>query len=448
MTRALCLTLALMVILTSSVQAASSTFPLQGTLLSGSTPVSGIHSVTLSLFDVQTGGTAFWAENQSITVNNGLYTTVLGNTTPLPSSNFTGQTTWLEIVLDGTTLSPRLIFQPYAITAPGAGDSLWQTDGTNVWRAGGNVGIGISSPQASLDIATNPGYELRFSGTDGANIFSPDQSLYLLAGPGKDILLGSNGNDGTVVVHDGLVGIGTGNPINKLQVSGGGVCGDWITTPGASLGNGSVYPLLTADHLGFYGSYGYAVGDEYIEFQSGYNPGIGGNGSMARITADRNPEDYDLGRGRIKLSVRKGASLTDVLTVDYQGVTINGSLNVSQTKCRVVTTPSYGELKMNANESAYAWFSTEGEAKLTNGRARIDLDPKWLETVTINDTNKLRAFITFYGTHGDFYVERDLTGFTVIDPSGGNAEFSWKVEAKQRGYENTYLEAVSVTAEK
>ncbi|MBI3572667.1 MAG: hypothetical protein HY092_00510 [Candidatus Kerfeldbacteria bacterium] len=130
------------------------------------------------------------------------------------------------------------------------------------------------------------------------------------------------------------------------------------------------------------------------------------------------------------------------LILDYggdfpNGVRIDGNLNVIGSKCRLVKTASYGERKLNANESAYAWFSTEGEGRLQNGRARIDLDPKWLETVTINDGNKLRAFVTFYGEHGEFYVERDLIGFTVVDPSGGNAEFSWKVEAKQKGYEHT-----------
>ena len=60
----------------------------------------------------------------------------------------------------------------------------------------------------------------------------------------------------------------------------------------------------------------------------------------------------------------------------------------------------------------------------------------------------MSVFITLYGPHGDYYVERGRTGFTLIDPSGSNTTFGWKVEARQKGYENRYLDNPSTVATK
>jgi hypothetical protein len=126
-----------------------------------------------------------------------------------------------------------------------------------------------------------------------------------------------------------------------------------------------------------------------------------------------------------------------------------GNLAVSGSKCRVVKTP-YGQLKMNAAESAHALFmDDEPSARLVNGRCRVNLSSKYLATVTVNGQYPLAVDVTFYGRHGgEWYVERDATGFTVIDPSGSNAEFSWQVIARQKSYEDIYLEPVdSATAQ-
>jgi hypothetical protein len=129
----------------------------------------------------------------------------------------------------------------------------------------------------------------------------------------------------------------------------------------------------------------------------------------------------------------------------YRDMTVNGSLTVTGTKCRLVTT-EFGQLKMNAIESAHALFmDDEPSARLLNGRCRVNLSPKFMATVTVSGMYPLAVDVTFYGRHGgEWYVERDSTGFTVIDPSGSNAEFSWQVIARQRGYEDTYLDPVDI----
>src|SRR4029077_6134750 len=78
---------------------------------------------------------------------------------------------WLEVTVDGTTLTPRLELTTsayafrsqhadtagFALNSSSTGDNLWSTDGTNAWRSGGNVGVGLANPGAKLHIVDMTG---------------------------------------------------------------------------------------------------------------------------------------------------------------------------------------------------------------------------------------------------------------------------------------------------
>jgi len=104
--------------------------------------------------------------------------------------------------------------------APNPGHTASQLDLAPIYISGSNVGIGTASPQATLDIQSGTGYELRFSGTAGGNIYSPGQDLYFLAGPTKALRFGSNGANDQMILTNGNVGIGTTSPQAKLDVAG------------------------------------------------------------------------------------------------------------------------------------------------------------------------------------------------------------------------------------
>ncbi len=80
----------------------------------GNPIVEGTFQVMFSLYDQASGGTALWSEEQSVSVEEGLFTVLLGAVNPidLPFD----EPYWLEVKVDGDELDPRLRFtaSPYS----------------------------------------------------------------------------------------------------------------------------------------------------------------------------------------------------------------------------------------------------------------------------------------------------------------------------------------------
>jgi hypothetical protein len=83
----------------------------------GETALAGNHAFTFRLWDAETGGTQRWSETHaSVPVTDGLVAVGLGGSSPLSAAVLDGDPLWVEIVLDGETMSPRLPLRsvPYA----------------------------------------------------------------------------------------------------------------------------------------------------------------------------------------------------------------------------------------------------------------------------------------------------------------------------------------------
>jgi hypothetical protein len=123
----------------------------------------------------------------------------------------------------------------------------------------------------------------------------------------------------------------------------------------------------------------------------------------------------------------------------------NGDFAASGTKSAVMRT-SKGTVLMYAMESAEVWFEDFGEGKLTNGQAHIELDPVFLETVTIDNDHPMKVFIQLnddcYGT----YVKTSSAGFDVHELQRGtsDASFTYRVVAKRKGYEDERMRAAEI----
>ncbi len=70
-------------------------------------PLSGFYDFEFGIFDAETGGMQLWDESHAgVNVNDGLFSIMLGSATPIDLS-FDG-TYWLEIIVGGETLTPRM----------------------------------------------------------------------------------------------------------------------------------------------------------------------------------------------------------------------------------------------------------------------------------------------------------------------------------------------------
>lgn len=100
----------------------------QGQLSNGGGPVNGAFAMGFALYANESGGSPLWSESYpAIAVNGGVFTVLLGASTPLPiGSLFTGQTLWIETTVDGNTLSPRrpIVSVAYAARAAIADSAL------------------------------------------------------------------------------------------------------------------------------------------------------------------------------------------------------------------------------------------------------------------------------------------------------------------------------------
>ena len=163
----------------------------------------GPYTITFKIHDAETDGTLIWAEAQVVTVTRGLFNVLLGSSTALSASDFDGTSRWLELGVEGETLSPRvrMVSVPYAIQAEEA---------KNAWRLTGNAGT---------DPATN------FLGTtDGVSLtLAVSNTVALRLEPTSDtpnVIGGYSGNS----ITEGVVG---------STVSGGGTAedGNWDGYP-------------------------------------------------------------------------------------------------------------------------------------------------------------------------------------------------------------------------
>jgi hypothetical protein len=87
-------------------------------ILDGGDPLDGSHAMIFRLYDVETGGTPRWVENhEAVSLDDGLAVVTLGAEAPLTATVLDGDPLWVEVVLDGDAMSPRLPLRsiPYAV---------------------------------------------------------------------------------------------------------------------------------------------------------------------------------------------------------------------------------------------------------------------------------------------------------------------------------------------
>ena len=121
-------------------------------------------------------------------------------------------------------------------------------------------------------------------------------------------------------------------------------------------------------------------------------------------------------------------------------VRLSGDLHVVGEKNAVVPTESFGERKVYCQESTEVWFEHIGRGELRRGKAEIQLEPMFLETVLIDERHPMFVFITPTSDIGRYYVAKGARSFTVVSKTNKTGTFDYRVVAKRRGYEDAFME--------
>jgi hypothetical protein len=104
-----------------------------------------------------------------------------------------------------------------------------------------------------------------------------------------------------------------------------------------------------------------------------------------------------------------------------------------------------GHVALGIHATAGDWVEHFGEATLSAGRADVQLDPLFLETVTIDEEHPMKVFVQLHDeTCQGVAVKKSETAFSVIELNGGRSDgtFDYRVVARRKGYEDARLEVV------
>ncbi|MGP0071789.1 MAG: hypothetical protein ACLPWF_07640 [Bryobacteraceae bacterium] len=225
----------------------------------------------------------------------------------------------------------------------------------------------------------------------------------------------SNNNELVTIDNSGNVDVIGQNGGGKLTVAG-------QTKISTANSGGALVVTNTASGTGVQGTAGEGRGGIFVNNSTTFAA------LQAQNNADNKTEAFWAGGGPPKFGV---------CTIDT-----SGNLLCLGSKSAVVPVDRGArKVALYAVEAPENWFEDIGSGQLSNGSARIDLDPIFAQTV--NTGVEYHVFLTPKGDCKGLYVGNEsAASFEVHELGGGtsNIAFDYRIVAKRSGYENIRLE--------
>jgi len=250
----------------------------------------GSYSLTFKLYNAASGGSALWTETKSVSVQDGVFATQLGSTTPI-TLPFTESYYLGVAVATGSELTPRfpLSSVPYSfmsLNVPDGSITAAKISNGEVVKSLNGLKDAVTLVAGSNVTITPNGNNLTISsaGGGGAGISGSGTTGYIPMFTGATSIENS-----AVYQFNGNIGIGTSTPGAKLEIAGDakiniltvGLGGGSITTNSAfgfnalyhnatgiencALGNESMFNNTTGNYnvsLGSWALYGNNIGNQ------------------------------------------------------------------------------------------------------------------------------------------------------------------------------------------
>jgi hypothetical protein len=419
--------------------------------------------------------------------------TITGVTTATGSGLSGGGTTGPLNLSLMKTCSARQVLQwngtAWACSAAGTGTITAVTTASGSGLQGGGTGGALN---LSLNSAVVPELATanKFTNTNTVSVSSNSSPALTLANhTGNGLNISDAGTNGIYIAS-------TGNGIVMASVVGDGIdiqgaAASGISAIGHNDGgyfNGRVagsYAQNDVDGNGSAAAYGYETGSTNVTYGvvgfSASNKGIGTygqavSGSVQGSTfAGATPfgvwgdsgapngtgvvASADSGYAIVALNNSDGvntaifennenASSSDGVLTTFGGgfggkctIDVSGSLSCNGTVTAVVPTGGGSrQVALNAISSAESWFEDAGSSQLSNGKAVVNIESAFGETV--NTGIDYHVFLTPNGDCKGLYVARKSpTSFVVRELGGGTASvaFDYRIMAKRKGFEQIRL---------
>ncbi len=361
--------------------------------------------------------------------NGDIYGTGLVNGNQLQSRVATGTS---PILINSTTLVSNLNADMVDGHHYDSDWNLWDDVGS-YFQASTNSDVRVYDDGSSSDI-----YVYKSDGTDGIYVYSSSTEY----GAGESAIFGRRSgtsgidNGGTGWTESGIDCAVKGYSYwgNKYTagVAGFNYC-DYDSSCGVFGGNnwGDYYGILgyrdDYDTQSYYGGYFRCDSDT----RPGYALDAMSYGSQSKCAV----------RGQSAGTYYTGWFWHD-LGSGNPGLGTNADFYVGGTKSAYVPTRNYGTRVLYCEESAEIYFTDYGSARLENGHCTVQIDPVFLQTVTIDDNNPMKVFIQMTDEcPNGVYVKKGKDEFEVIEQNGGhsNATFDYRIVAKRKGFETRRL---------